>query len=36
MMVNIGTKIAPVNMASSSSGNAALIERKKMHYNTFI
>ena len=34
MMVNIGTKIAPVNLAFSSSRNAALIERKMLHYTT--
>ena len=34
MMVNIGTKIAPVNIAFSSSRNAALIERKVLHYTT--
>ena len=34
MMVNIGTKIAPVNIAFSSSRNAALIERKMLHYTT--
>ena len=34
MMVNIGTKIAPVNMVFSSSRNAALIERKMLHYTT--
>ena len=34
MMVNIGTKIAPVNVAFSSSRNAALIERKMLHYTT--
>ena len=31
-MVNIGTKIALVNIAFSSSRNAALIERKMLHY----
>ena len=34
MMVNIGTKIAPVNIAFSSSKNAALIECKMLHYTT--
>ena len=34
MMVNIGTKIAPANIAFSSSRNAALIERKMLHYTT--
>ena len=34
MMVNIGKKIAPVNIAFSSSRNAALIERKMLHYIT--
>ena len=34
MMVNIGTKITPVNIAFSSSRNAALIERKMLHYTT--
>ena len=34
MIVNIGTKIAPVNIAFSSSRNAALIERKMLHYTT--
>ena len=34
MMVNIGTKIAPVSIAFSSSRNAALIERKMLHYTT--
>ena len=34
MMVNIGTKIAPVNIAFSSSINAALIERKMLPYTT--
>ena len=33
-MVNIGTKVAPVNIAFSSSKNAALIERKKLQYTT--
>ena len=34
MMVNIGTRVAPVNIAFSSSRNAALIERKMLHYTT--
>ena len=34
MMVNIGTIVAPVNIAFSSSRNAALIERKMLHYTT--
>ena len=34
-MVNIGTRIAPVNIASSSSRNAALIECKVLQYTTF-
>ena len=34
MMVNFGTKIAPVIIGFSSSGNAALIERKMLHYTT--
>ena len=34
MMVDIGTKIAPVNIVFSSSRNAALIERKMLHYTT--
>ena len=34
MMVNIGTGVAPVNNAFSSSKNAALIERKMLHYTT--
>ena len=33
-MVNIGTRVAPVNIAFSSSRNAALIERKMLHYTT--
>ena len=40
MMVNIGTRVAPVNIAFYSSRNAALIERKMLqtHYlwNTII
>ena len=34
MMVNIGTRVAPVNIAFSSSRNAALIERKMLQYTT--
>ena len=34
MIVNIGTRVEPVNIAFSSSGNAALIERKMLHYTT--
>ena len=34
-MVNIGTRVAPVNIAFSSSRNAALIERKVLQYTTF-
>ena len=34
MMVNIGTKIAPMNIAFSSSRNAALIEPQMLHYTT--
>ena len=33
-MVNIRTRIAPVNIAFSSSGIAALIERKVLQYTT--
>ena len=33
-MVNIGTKVAPVNIAFSSSRNAALKERKMLYYTT--
>ena len=33
-MVNIGTGVAPVNIAFSSSRNAALLERKKLKYTT--
>ena len=33
-MVNIGTRISPVNIAFSSSRNAALIERKVLQYTT--
>ena len=34
MMVNIGTRIAPMNIAFSSSRNAALIECKVLQYAT--
>ena len=34
MMVNIGTRIAPMNIAFSSLRNAALIERKVLQYTT--
>ena len=34
MMVNIGTRVATVNIAFSSTRNAALIERKTLHYTT--
>ena len=34
MMLNIATLVAPVNNAFSSSRNAALIERKVLHYTT--
>ena len=33
-IVNIGTRVAPVNIAFSSSRNAALIERKMLQYTT--
>ena len=33
-MVNIGTRVAPVNIAFSSSRNVALIERKVLQYTT--
>ena len=33
-MVNIGTRVAPVNIGFSSSRNATLIERKMFHYTT--
>ena len=33
-MVNIGTRVAPVNTAFSSSRNAAVIERKTLQYTT--
>ena len=33
-MVNIGTRVASVNIAFSSSRNAALIERKMLQYTT--
>ena len=35
MIVNIGTRVAPVNNAFSSSRNAALIERKMLQNTTF-
>ena len=34
MMVNIGTRVVPVNIAFYSSGNAALIERNMLQYTT--
>ena len=34
MIINIGTRVAPVNTAFSSSRNAALIERKMLQYTT--
>ena len=34
MMVNIGARVATVNIAFSSSRNAALIERKMLQYTT--
>ena len=34
MMVKIGTRVAPVNIAFSSSRNAAIIERKVLQYTT--
>ena len=34
MMVNIGKRVAPVNIAFSSSRNAASIERKMLQYTT--
>ena len=34
MMVNIGTRVAPVYIAFSSSRNAAFVERKVMQYTT--
>ena len=34
MIVNIGTRVVPVNIAFSSSRNAALIDRKKLQYTT--
>ena len=34
MIVKIGTRAAPVNIAFSSSRNAALIERKMLQYTT--
>ena len=33
-MVNIGTRVATVNIAFASSRNAALIERKMLQYTT--
>ena len=35
MIINIGTRIAPVNIAFSSSRSAALIERKMLQNTTF-
>ena len=35
MMVNIGTRVAPVYIAFCISRNAALIERKMLQYTTF-
>ena len=34
MMVNIGATDATVNIGFSSSGNAAFIEHKMLHYTT--
>ena len=34
MTVNIGTRVVPVNIAFSSSRNAAVIERKVLKYTT--
>ena len=34
MMVNIGTAVAPVNIAFSSSRSTALYEGKILHYTT--
>ena len=34
MRENIGTRVVPVNIDFSSSRNAALIERKMLHYTT--
>ena len=34
MMVNFGTRVAPVNITFSSSRKAALIERKMLQYTT--
>ena len=34
MIVNLGTRVVPVNIAFSSSRNAALIERKVLQYTT--
>ena len=33
-MVNIGTRVEPVNIAFSSSRNGALVERKMLQYTT--
>ena len=33
-MVNIGTRMGPVNIAFSSSRNATLVERKVLQYTT--
>ena len=35
VMVNIRTRVAPVNIAFSSSRNVSLIERKMLQYPTF-
>ena len=35
MMVNIGTRVAPVNLVFSSSRSVALFERKKLQNTTF-
>ena len=34
MMVNMGTRVPPVNIAFSSSRKAALVERKLLQYTT--
>ena len=34
MMTNIGTRVAPANIAFSGSRNAALFERKMLQYTT--
>ena len=34
MMVNVGIRVGPVNIAFYSSRNAALIERKMLQYTT--